>query len=570
MNEKSIIIPGYEPKWWKEAIVYQIYPRSFQDSNGDGIGDLPGILSRIDYIAGLGIDVVWLSPIFASPNDDNGYDISDYRAIMPEFGTMEDFERLLRELHRREIRMILDLVANHTSDEHPWFVEAKKSRENPYYDYYHWWPAEKGEPPFRASYFDENGYGWKFNPDTDSWYLHYFSRKQPDLNWHNRKVREEIYEVMRFWLDKGVDGFRMDSIPLIGKDPDFPEIDPEIHPYVFDEYVKCPVLHDYLNEMNREVLCHYDILTVGEGSAVKCPDAGKFVEPDRNELQMLYHFGPSEVRSFSRPDGPDTGIPYSLVSLKKMFFEWDRAVGNGWPSVYLGNHDQPRMVSRFADDSDPYRELSSKMLITFLLTLRGTVYWYAGDEIGMANPRFSDIRDYRDIATLNEYRSLRKTPKNVKRFLRQQMETSRDNARTPFQWDDSPNGGFTDGMPWIRSAPDYRKVNACREEHDPDSVLNYFREFVALRKRTPCLLYGDFEPVDMENQRLFSYTRSLGTESLLVVLNFSPCPENLPNPRPDRYLNVLANNYKSAYTVTDWETIECLPFQSLVLSAKNR
>lgn len=390
--------------WWKEAIIYQIYPRSFQDSDGDGIGDLNGITSRLDYIQSLGVDIIWLNPIFLSPNDDNGYDISDYREIMREFGTMEDFDRLLKEIHKREMRLVLDLVVNHTSDEHPWFEEARKSRHNPYYNYYHWWPAEKGEPPLRLSYFDEEGNAWTYNKSTDSYYLHYFSRKQPDLNWENPEVRQEIFDMMRFWFDKGIDGFRMDSISLIAKDPSFPLIDSKKYPDIFSFYAKEPRLHLYLHEMNRQVLSKYDCMSVGEGSAVMVDDVAKFVDPAREELNMLYHFDAARIRNTTLPDNPESGIDYSLIALKKMFTEWDKAVDKGWPSIYLGNHDQPRMVSRFGSDKDEFRALSAKMLITFLLTMRGTPYWFAGDEIGMRNIRFDRIEDYNDIDTINRYK----------------------------------------------------------------------------------------------------------------------------------------------------------------------
>ena len=329
-----------KPAWWKEAIVYQIYPRSFQDSNEDGIGDLRGIISRLDYVKSLGVNVIWLNPICASPNDDNGYDISDYRQIMGDFGTMEDFDLLLKEIHARNMRLVLDLVVNHSSDEHPWFREARTSRSNAYYSYYHWWPVEQGRPPLRPSFFDEKGDAWRYNPRTKSYYLHYFSRKQPDLNWENPKVRQEMYAMMKFWLEKGIDGFRMDSISYISKDIDFPEIDQARYPGIFEYYAQGPRLHEYLHEMNRTVWSKYDIMTVGEGSGETADQLALFVEPDREELNMLYGFGPAQVRNTTKPDSPYTGIPYSLIALKKMFTLWDQAVGKGWPSIYLGNHDQ--------------------------------------------------------------------------------------------------------------------------------------------------------------------------------------------------------------------------------------
>ena len=502
--------------WWKEAVVYQIYPRSFKDSNGDGIGDLCGIISCLDYIKSLGVDVIWLNPIYASPNDDNGYDISDYRAIMKEFGTMEDFDLLLREVHARNLKLILDLVVNHTSDEHPWFQEARKSRKNPYYTYYHWWPVEQETPPLRPSYFEESA--WTYDPHTRAYY---FSRKQPDLNWENREVREAVYDMMRFWFDKGIDGFRMDSIPLIAKDPAFPPIDRKKYPDLFSSYAHGPHLHEYLHEMNREVLSKYDIMTVGEGSAVTYKEVEKFVGPERQELDMLYGFGPSEVRNYTTADCPDSGIGYSLIALKKMFSGWDKAVGKGWPAIYLGNHDQPRMLSRFGDDRPQFRVYAAKMLATFLLTMRGTPYWLAGDEIGMCNPKFDRIGDYRDIATLNQYKQIEKRKGDTQWFLQMQQQTSRDNARTPFQWDNSGQAGFTTGMPWIGVNPDYRKINVAAEEKDPWSVLNYFRQLIALRKNSPDLVYAGYTLLDAENPRTYTYLRKGEKYHYLVVLNFS-------------------------------------------------
>lgn len=525
-------------EWWKECVVYQIYPRSFRDSDGDGIGDLNGIIEKLGYIKSLGVDVIWLNPIFASPNDDNGYDISDYREIMPEFGTMRDFERLLAETHRLGMKLILDLVVNHTSDEHPWFVEARKSRESPFYGYYHWWPAEKGEPPYRESYFDEDGYAWKYNEPTDSWYLHYFSRKQPDLNWNNPDLRREVYDIVRFWLDKGIDGFRMDSIPLIGKDPTYPVINRDEYASLFDAYAKNPETHRYLHEMNVDILSPYDILTVGEGSAVKVEDAWKFVDPAREELQMLYHFGPSETRNFSLPDSPDSGIPYSLVKLKAMFSDWDKKIGKGWPVIYLGNHDQPRMVSRFGSDDPKYRKPAAKMLATLLLTLRGTVYWYAGDEIGMANIRFKSISRYRDISTINGYIRTKKEKGDLKRYMLDQQETSRDNGRTPFQWNDRKNAGFSAAEPWLSVNPDYRRWNARSQEAESDSVLNYFRALMWLRKGNDTLIYGKFKLVEPKNIRIFAYTRTFGGKVYFIALNFSPhqaevtVPNGLKTDRP--------------------------------------
>lgn len=531
--------------WWKGAVIYQIYPRSFKDSNGDGIGDLQGIISELDYIESLNIDAIWLNPIYSSPNDDNGYDISDYRNIMTEFGTMEDFDRLLEEVHKRGIRLILDLVVNHTSDEHPWFIEARSSRDNPFYEFYHWWPVEKGTPPIRKSYFDEEGSAWKYNEATRSYYLHYFSRKQPDLNWENPQVRKEVYEMMKYWFDKGIDGFRMDSIPLISKDTDFPEIDLERYPKVFPYYAHGPHLHDYLHEMNRKVVSQYDVMTVGEGSEVQYKEASLFVAPQREELDMLYGFGPSQVRNETMPDSPDSGIEYSLIALKKMFSEWDKGVGDGWPAIYLGNHDQSRILSRFGQDSGPYRELSSKMLSTFLLTMRGTVYWYAGDEIGMGNIKFKDIVQYKDVDTITNYKRILKEGGDTEEYLEKQKLIARDNARTPFQWNSSQNAGFTTGIPWIEVNPDYKKVNVAEEEVSPDSVLNYFKDAMKCRKENKELIYGDYFLIDEDNICIYAYLRQWHGEKILVTLNFSShdaCMEKIDG---IELANIILHNYKN-------------------------
>lgn len=546
--------------WWQEAIIYQIYPRSFQDSNGDGIGDLKGITSRLDYIRSLGVDVIWLNPIFASPNDDMGYDISDYRAIMKEFGTMDDFDELLREVHIRGMKLILDLVVNHTSDEHYWFQEARKSRSNPYYSYYHWWPVEKEHPQFRPSYFEESA--WQYNAHTRSWYLHYFSRKQPDLNWENPRVRQEIYDMMYFWFEKGIDGFRMDSIPLIAKDPSFPPIDRKKYPDLFSSYAHGPHLHDYLHEMNREVLSRYDIMTVGEGSAVTYKEVALFVEPDRQELNMLYGFGPSEVRNYTQPDDPESGIGFSLVALKKMFADWDRAVGDGWPAVYLGNHDQPRMISRFGNDGPAFREISAKMLATFLLTLRGTPYWFAGDEIGMVNPGYGKIEDYRDVATLNQYRQVIKGKGNLQAFLEQQKQLSRDNGRSPMQWDRSLFAGFSQVTPWLGCASDYTEWNVEKEENKPDSVLNYFRQVVAIRKNNRVLTDGDFILIDEQHPQVFAYLRKNDESRLLILHNFSSKSADFRINSEWQGAEWLIGNYSGNRQIS--RDIHLRPYESLI------
>lgn len=548
--------------WWKEAVVYQIYPRSFQDSDGDGVGDLKGIISRLNYIKSLGVDVVWLNPIFKSPNKDNGYDISDYREIMEECGTMDDFDELLREVHARGLKLVLDLVVNHTSDQHRWFVEARQSRDNPYYDYYHWWPKENGKPPYRPSYFEASA--WRYNRKTRSYYLHYFSREQPDLNWENPKVRQDIYQMMRFWLNKGIDGFRMDSIPLISKDISFPKVDKRKWPGVFPYYAHGPHLHDYLHEMNREVLSQYNIMTVGEGSALKAEDVAPFVSPKREELDMLYGFGPSEVRNYSHPDSPDTGIDYSLVELKRMFTQWDREVSDGWPSIYLGNHDQARMVSRFGSDLPEFREASARMLATFLLTMRGTPYWFAGDEIGMSNAGFRQIEDYNDIATRNQFIRLKRGKGDIETFLAEQGRVSRDNARTPFQWDNKLHAGFTTGTPWLKVNDNYPKVNVAMEERDPGSVLNYFRKLIAFRKANRGLIYGDYVLLDEDNPSVYSYLREGAGQRFLVMLNFSPKPAIARLEAEPEGARIVVNNYGQEGQSIGGRQVELRPFEAVV------
>jgi len=509
--------------WWKEVVVFQIYPRSFRDTDGDGIGDLRGITSQLDYIKSLGVDVVWLNPIYQSPNDDNGYDISDYRAIMSEMGSMADFDAMLRGMHQRGLKLIMDLVVNHTSDEHRWFEQSRSSRDNPYRAYYHWWPAEKGTPPKRWSFFDEEGSAWRYDSTTRAYYLHYFSRKQPDLNWENPQVRREVYAIMKFWLDKGVDGFRMDAIPFISKDTTFPPLPAEYAGNYVAYYAKGPHLHDYLREMNQEVLGRYNDLNVGEGGGVTVDDALKFVAADRHELQTFFEFDIVDHWG-RRPSNflyADSGNR-SLVALKNIFNRWDSVYAqSGWGTVFLGNHDQSRMVSRYGNDAPPYRKASAKMLHTLLLTMRATPYVYNGDEIGMANIRFTDIRDYRDLMTINYYNRLEREGGDLREFLASQAEVSRDNGRTPMQWAADTNAGFTRGIPWIRVNPDYRTVNVAAEERDTSSVLHYFRRMIKLRKAEPALVYGRFQLLDRANPDVFAYARSLNGRTLMVALSFS-------------------------------------------------
>lgn len=507
--------------WWKEAVIYQIYPRSFKDSNGDGIGDLQGIISELDYIKNLGVDAVWINPIFSSPNDDNGYDISDYRNIMTDFGNMHDFDELLQKMHEKGLKLILDLVPNHSSDEHFWFQEAKKSRDNPYRDYYHWWPAEKGKPNPRESYFDENRDAWQYDKTTNAYYLHYFSKKQPDLNWENPKLREEMYNILRFWFDKGVDGFRMDVVPFISKDTSFPPIPEKFNGSFGDFYAQGPHLHEYLREMNEQVLSKYNCVSIAEGVGVKTDDVHLFVDPERKELDMLYHFDGMEIGKV--PGGFKELDPagFSLLEFKQVYTKWDEAFRKGWGTIYLGNHDQPRMLTRWGNDAEEFREASSKMLHTFLLTMRATPFIYYGDEIGMSNIKFDNIEDYRDIESINMYKYLKNHGGDIPRFIAAQKITARDNGRTPFQWNADSQAGFTSGTPWLKVNPNYQTINVAAQDDEPSSILNYFKELVQVRKKYPTLIHGDYKLLDATNKSVYAYTREDENGTMVVLLNFT-------------------------------------------------
>ncbi len=523
-------------KWWKEAVVYQIYPRSFKDSDGDGIGDLNGIISKLDYIKSLGIDVVWLNPIYSSPNDDNGYDVSDYRNIMKDFGNMNDFDSLVKGMHGRGIKLVMDLVVNHSSDEHEWFKQSRSSRTSPYRDYYHWWNAERGKPAYRYSLFDINHDAWKYDSQTNAYYLHYFSRKQPDLNWENPKLRREVYDIMKFWADKGIDGFRLDAFQFAAKDTSFPAFPPGLEKNFQLYYAMGPHLHDYLKEMNHEVFSHYDVMSVAEGAGNTLEDAHNLVDPDRNELNMAYPF-----------DGVGIATPrgYSLLHFKDVFSRWDSAFAvKGWLSIFLSNHDQARLVSRFGNDSPAFRDLSAKMLATFILTMRGTPYYYNGDELAMTNAGFKKISDFRDMPTLNEYRHQKDIHGDTIQYLERVSAESRDNGRTPFQWDSTANAGFTTGTPWIAVNPNYKSVNAALEERDPNSCLNYFRKLVKLRKDNPVLVYGTYQLLDKENPKVYAYLREEEGKKILILLNFSSTTATVETDVDHSNTTLLLANYE--------------------------
>jgi oligo-1,6-glucosidase len=553
-------------KWWKEAVVYQIYPRSFKDSDGDGIGDLKGIISKLDYLKSLGVDVIWLNPIYGSPNADNGYDISDYQAIMKEFGTMDDFDTLLKGMHQRNIKLVMDLVVNHSSDEHRWFQESRKSRDNPYRDYYHWWPAEKGKPAFRPGAFEADGSGWRYDKQTDSYYLHYFNFKQPDLNWENPKLRQEIYTMMRWWLDKGIDGFRMDVIPFISKDTTFPvitqaDLDKDYHGR-WDVFMgQGPHLHEYLQEMNREVLSKYDCMSLAEGAGMLTSTALNFVDPARKELNMGYHFEGTNlgyVPGFFKKMGH-----YSLLDFKKIYSDWDKVYADkGWGTIYLGNHDQPRMATRWGNDSPEFHDYSSKLLTTFLLSMRGTPYYYNGDELGMTNAKFDKIEDYRDIETLAEYQKVINEKGDLKQFIEDQKTGgARDNGRTPFQWNSTANGGFTTGTPWLKVNDNHVTLNAETQGKDPKSTLNYFRKMVQLRKNNLALVYGKYTLIDAENPNIYAYTRELAGKTILVVLNFSAQKATIKTGLDTKKAKLLINNYEGKSSTSTLRPYEAAIYQ---------
>ena len=527
-SKKEMDTTTTQKKWWKEAVVYQIYPRSFKDSNGDGIGDLKGIISKLDYVKSLGIDIVWLNPIYGSPNADNGYDISNYDDIMKEFGTMADFDTMLAEMHKRKLKLVMDLVVNHCSDQHEWFKQARSSRTNPYRNYFHWWPAENGKPPFRKGNFEVDGSGWRFDSLTNSYYLHYFSYKQPDLNWENPKLRQEIYAMMNRWFKKGVDGFRMDVIPFISKDTTFPVI---TKAYLDSNYngdwsqyqANGPFLHQYLQEMNKAVMSKYDVMTLAEGAGTTKKTAMAFVDPDRKELDMSYHFEGVDLGYMKGEFKQMDPNGYKLTEFKKIYSDWDSVFANkGWGTIYLGNHDQPRMVTRWGNDAPQYRIPSDKMLTTFLLSMRGTPYYYFGDELGMSNIKFDKIDDYKDIETISMYQQVKNEGGDLQRLINGQKISARDNGRTPFQWDASANAGFTTGIPWIKINSNKDSVNVASLEKDPNSTLNYFRKMVKLRKdNKDILVYGKYTLLDATNADVYAYTREANGEKVLVLLSFS-------------------------------------------------
>lgn len=541
-------------EWWKRAVFYQIYPMSFRDADGDGVGDIPGIVEKLDYLAALGVNAIWLCPVYRSPNDDNGYDISDYRDVNPVYGTMADMERLLAEVHKRGMRLIMDLVVNHTSDEHPWFVESRKSRDNPYRDYYIWRDGKDGKTPNNwNSRF--SGSAWEFDDETDQYYLHLFSKKQPDLNWENPKVREEVHALMRFWLDKGVDGFRMDVINMISKTPGLPDDATSTATVGAPYYTNGPRVHEFIAGIRAAVLAGTDCVTVGEAKGVNTDGALLYAGAGRKELDMMFQF---ELDGLDIGKGGKWDVRKFLLSdFKRVMSRWQTALhGKAWNSLYLENHDMPRALSRFGDDGG-YRERSAKALAVLLFTMEGTPFIYQGQELGMSNPRFPDITHYRDIQTINMHRDYKNNRGATEdEILRKLHYRSRDNARTPMQWTAGKNAGFTAGTPWMDVNPNHATINAEAQTASEDSVLHAYRRLAVLRREHEVLLAGDFTEHFPDDERLYAYTRTLGKERAYILLNFSgdEVPARFPESAPQSTLRLIYSNAEGEGAVLQpWE-----------------
>lgn len=553
-----------EKRWWKESVVYQIYPRSFCDSNGDGIGDLNGITGKLDYLKELGIDVIWLSPVYKSPNDDNGYDISDYQAIMDEFGTMEDFDRMLATAHEKGIKIMMDLVVNHTSDEHKWFIESRKSTDNPYRDYYIWRPAkEDGSLPNNwGSCF--SGPAWEYDKTTDMYFLHLFSKKQPDLNWDNPAVRQDVFDMMNWWLKKGVDGFRMDVISLISKEPGLPDKETGINGYAtFNVSANGPHVHEYLQEMRQKALNNADTITVGECSGVTLEEAKKYARSDEKELNMVFQFEHMDVDSDEK-SGKWTTRKMDLRDLKNILTRWQKGLQDiAWNSLYWENHDQPRSVSRFGNDSDEYREISAKMLATCIHMMQGTPYVYQGEELGMTNCPFNTLDNFRDLESINAFHELTEQGKMTEEDMMAAIGyKGRDNARTPMQWDNSSYAGFSTAKPWIMVNPNYTKINARDQVNREDSVFKYYQKLIKLRHESELIVYGTYDLILDDDKDIYAYIRTLGDEKLIVYCNFSENTRKVEIPEEFVNKKVLISNYSDAKAN---QKITLRPYEAIVI-----
>ncbi|GAF63140.1 alpha,alpha-phosphotrehalase [Bacillus sp. TS-2] len=554
-------------EWWRRSAVYQIYPKSFNDTTGNGVGDIQGIIEKLDYIKELGVDVIWLTPIYTSPQNDNGYDIADYYHIHEDYGTMEDFEQLLNEVHQRDMKLIMDLVVNHTSTEHKWFQEAKKSKENPYRDFYIWKdPINEEEPNNWQSKF--GGTVWKWDPDTKQYFLHLFDTTQADLNWESETMRQHVYDMMHFWFNKGIDGFRLDVINLISKDQDFPnETDPKKDGRRF--YTDGPRVHEFLQEMNERVLSKYKNITVGEMSSTSIENCVKYSNPERNELNMTFNFHHLKV---DYPNGEKWAIaPFDFIALKDILSTWQVEMnkGGGWNALFWCNHDQPRVVSRYGDDKK-FRLESAKMLATVVHMMQGTPYIYQGEEFGMTNPYFEKIDQYRDVETLNAYHTLKNEGKDESEVMAIIQEKSRDNSRTPMQWNSKKNGGFTEGEPWIGLAKNYQGINAELALANQNSIFYHYQKLITLRKQYDIITYGDYQLLNKEDPQIFSYVRTHLNEKLLVINNFYG--ENgtftVPKDLQNHESKLLLSNYENTSELTS--EIHLRPFESLVFLLKSK
>lgn len=548
--------------WWKESVIYQIYPRSFMDSNADGIGDIKGITSKLDYLKYLGIDVIWLSPVYQSPNDDNGYDISNYQSIMNEFGTMEDFDEMLKEAHARNIRIVMDLVVNHTSDEHKWFIESRKSKESKYRDYYIWREGKSLDIPPNNWGSCFGGSAWEYDKDTEMYYLHLFSKKQPDLNWDNPNVRKEVFDMMTWWCDKGIDGFRMDVISMISKTKEMP--DGDIHGLYGDFAPYCvhgPNVHKYLKEMNEQVLSKYDIMTVGETSGVTPEQAKLYAGEDSNELNMVFQF--EHVESDGKY-GKWTDQKLPLTNLKEIMSRWQTELyDKAWNSLFWDNHDQPRAVSRFGNDDPKYWEASAKMLATCLHMMQGTPYIYQGEELGMTNYPFQSPKEFRDIESIHAYEEWCESGRlSHDIFWPCLIFKSRDNARTPMQWDDTTYAGFSTATPWIAVNPNYTKINAKLQTSNPNSIFHYYKKLISLRKQYPVIVYGKYELLLKNDKELYVYTRTMEKTKILVVCNFTKNHTSFQIPEEFTNAECLISNMYNSYTNS---SIDLKPYESFVL-----
>ncbi|ARK31232.1 glycoside hydrolase family 13 protein [Halalkalibacter krulwichiae] len=528
--------------WWKEAVAYQIYPRSFMDSNGDGIGDIQGIISKLDYLKDLGIDVIWVCPIFKSPNDDNGYDISDYKGIMDDFGSMDDFDQLLKGVHDRGMKLILDLVINHTSDEHPWFIESRSSKDNPYRDYYIWDPGKNGKEPNNwESIF--GGSAWEYDEDSKEYYMHVFSRKQPDLNWENPDVRKELYEMVNWWLDKGIDGFRVDAISHIKKVPGFPDMpNPKKLKYVpsFEGHMNREGIHEYLDELKRETFSKYNIMTVGEANGVKVDQADKWVGETEGCFNMIFQFEHLDLWG----KGKDSGL--DLQGLKETLTKWQKGLdGLGWNALFLENHDQPRSVSTWGNDNE-YRVESAKALATMYFLMQGTPFIYQGQEIGMTNVQFDSIADYNDVAIRNLYRNETENGTSHEEVMEIIWKSGRDNSRTPMQWNDETNAGFTKGQPWLKLNPNYLEVNVEQSMQDPNSIYHYYKNLIHLRKEHHALIYGSYELILAEHKKIYAYTRTFEDKTIIILVNLFDKKTTCVLPETITFdsLQLLISNYE--------------------------